>query len=737
MVTLPPVETTPLLVVRFNDKASPRLIELVKQRLQKCRINSLSCDANDDGISEVLYLTTEQHDLKLEAEHNGLIKTAKMADVPQSLTKFVTREEKIEITKPYNPRSKDDFTVSTEREENKFSGYDKEGLFNSSDRVRLLRSMLESITVSDEDEKTSLLEQELNEANLGTNFPKSFRINHKITSLDNYHHTYLCDLLRENDMIDVLAPVHIPYLRDKLWVESMRFLKRLPLQGLRDYYGEEVTYYFAWQEFYMYSLFFPGLSGLIINIIRNYRGHSIDECTLTPFHGLITFIWAIVFLKFWSRKESRLAYSWGTLKSQTEGRGTSSMRHGFKGKTVISKVTGKPAKYYSPVLRRLKYIVSALVTLVLLSAAFFVMILSLNLQGYISEEHDADRWGDGLVHPFHFPAVAIYAIKGGLFDPVSYSSYVPIMLHAAGVLLMNTGYSIVAERLTKWENHKASVSHKNSLILKRFFFEAFDAYLILFYLAFYEQDVLKVRSELISLFHMDTFRRLFLEGLVPFLYQKLSNGKKTNTAVAKKTDEVVKDPSLDQDIKKDEYEQFDDYIESVIQFGYVTLFASAYPLAAFVAIAACSIEYRLDLFKLTKTCMRPESVLRNDIGIWKYLLKSIVWLSAFTNCLIFSFSSMQMYQYLPGYFTLDKTGEHNLKPGNGWIIILIIFAIERFLIIFGILFDFAIPSTPPDVKMKERRRDFIFFQQNQSARSILWNPDQKKRGMPQDNPLHE
>lgn len=413
MVILPPVETTPLLVVRFNDKASPRLIELVKQRLQKCRINSLSCDANDDGISEVLYLTTEQHDLKLEAEHNGLIKTAKMADVPQSLTKFVKGEEKIEITKPYNPRSKDDFTVSTEREENKFSGYDKEGLFNSSDRVRLLRSMLESITVSDEDEKTSLLEQELNEANLGTNFPKSFRINHKITSLDNYHHTYLCDLLRENDMIDVLAPVHIPYLRDKLWVESMRFLKRLPLQGLRDYYGEEVTYYFAWQEFYMYSLFFPGLSGLIINIIRNYRGHSIDECTLTPFHGLITFIWAIVFLKFWSRKESRLAYSWGTLKSQTEGRGTSSMRHGFKGKTVISKVTGKPAKYYSPVLRRLKYIVSALVTLVLLSAAFFVMILSLNLQGYISEEHDADRWGDGLVHPFHFPAVAIYAIKGG------------------------------------------------------------------------------------------------------------------------------------------------------------------------------------------------------------------------------------------------------------------------------------------------------------------------------------
>jgi len=508
---------------------------------------------------------------------------------------------------------------------------------------------------------------------------------------------------------------------------------------LRDYYGEEVTYYFAWQAFYMYSLLFPGISGLIINIIRNYRGDSIDECTLTPFHGILTFFWAIAFLKFWSREECRLAYSWGTLNSQTEGRGTFSMRHGFEGKPVISKVTGKLTKYYSPVKRRAKCIVSALVTLVLLSVAFFAMILSLNLQGYINEEHDAEVWGDGLIHPFHFPAVAIYAIKGGIFDPVSYRSYIPIILHAGGVLLMNLGYSKVAQRLTNWENHDTSLSHKNSLILKRFFFEAFDAYLILFYLAFYEQSVLKVRSELIALFHMDTFRRVFVEGIVPFIYQKVFNKEKNDIAdtdVAKKTDEVVKDPALDQDINKDEYEQFDDYIESVIQFGYVTLFASAYPLAAFIAIAASSIEYRLDMFKLTKTCKRPESVLRSDIGIWKSLLKSLVWLSAFTNCLIFSFSSMQMYQYLPGYFSLDETGEHNLKAGNGWIIVFIIFAIERFLIVFGILFDFAIPSIPPDVAMKEQRREYIFFQQNQKSRSVLFNPNKTMhKTMPQANPL--
>ena len=36
----------------------------------------------------------------------------------------------------------------------------------------------------------------------------------------------------------------------------------------------------------------------------------------------------------------------------------------------------------------------------------------------------------------------------------------------------------------------------------------------------------------------------------------------------------------------------DDYIEMVIQFGYVSLFASAYPLAAFCAIFANIVEIR-------------------------------------------------------------------------------------------------------------------------------------------------
>jgi len=44
------------------------------------------------------------------------------------------------------------------------------------------------------------------------------------------------------------------------------------------------------------------------------------------------------------------------------------------------------------------------------------------------------------------------------------------------------------------------------------------------------------------------------------------------------------------ELGKDPYEEFDDYIEMVIEYGYVTLFASAYPLAPLISIVANLIE---------------------------------------------------------------------------------------------------------------------------------------------------
>lgn len=473
-----------------------------------------------------------------------------------------------------------------------------------------------------------------------------------------------------------------------------------------------------------------GGSGLIIYLLRTFVFQdTVDTCVLTPFHGIITFCWAIVFLQFWIRRENSLSYRWGTSKLESQLDVRSSVfttRHEFRGKERLSEVTGKREKYYPANMRRLKYVGSALVTIFLLGCAFVVMILSLNLQGFIKHHHDH---GDpDCEHPFHFPSVAKFAAEGAIFDTQStYCCFIPVIIHVALVMTMNNLYQVVAKILTDWENHENQLIYENSIIIKRFFFEAIDCYLVILYLAFYEQDVDKVRSELVSVFHVDTIRRIVLEGVLPYISQKLSQ-KKTKQEIgdAKKNEDITNPQSsneslLERDAAKDHYETFDDYIEMIIQFGYITLFASAYPLAPFIAIVANFLEIRLDMFKVTYLSLRPRVVPASGIGMWRTLLSIIAWGSALTNCFIFTFSSMQMLQFMPEFFDVDSEGEHDLKSGSGRFVVFIIFGIERALILVGILLALAIPNIPEKVLLQEKRKKYIEFRSRQEARGVPSN----------------
>ena len=62
---------------------------------------------------------------------------------------------------------------------------------------------------------------------------------------------------------------------------------------------------------------------------------------------------------------------------------------------------------------------------------------------------------------------------------------------------------------------------------------------------------------------------------------------------------------------------FDDYLEMFIQFGYVILFSSAYPLAGLCALVNNLIEIRGDAFKLCLVHKRPFGQRVNSIGTWQ------------------------------------------------------------------------------------------------------------------------
>lgn len=64
---------------------------------------------------------------------------------------------------------------------------------------------------------------------------------------------------------------------------------------------------------------------------------------------------------------------------------------------------------------------------------------------------------------------------------------------------------------------------------------------------------------------------------------------------------------------------FDDYLEMFIQYGYVILFSSAFPLAALCALLNNFIEIRTDAFKLCLYHQRPFGRRVQNIGIWQVI----------------------------------------------------------------------------------------------------------------------
>ena len=66
---------------------------------------------------------------------------------------------------------------------------------------------------------------------------------------------------------------------------------------------------------------------------------------------------------------------------------------------------------------------------------------------------------------------------------------------------------------------------------------------------------------------------------------------------------------------------YEDYLELVIQFGYIIFLSNLFPLAAFFSLINNMIEIRTDAFKLCMIYQRPFTQRVKDIGHWQVRTK--------------------------------------------------------------------------------------------------------------------
>jgi len=107
--------------------------------------------------------------------------------------------------------------------------------------------------------------------------------------------------------------------RDSLtakWVSVWTPWRSPPVQEIRDYLGEKVALYFAWLHMYTTWLFTLGLCSLVPYIYSHTWNDSPTDTPYDnwamPIYGLLSMIWAQLFLEAWKREQSMWSYVWNT-----------------------------------------------------------------------------------------------------------------------------------------------------------------------------------------------------------------------------------------------------------------------------------------------------------------------------------------------------------------------------------------------------------------------------------------
>ncbi|KAK6125085.1 hypothetical protein DH2020_041149 [Rehmannia glutinosa] len=130
---------------------------------------------------------------------------------------------------------------------------------------------------------------------------------------------------------------------------------------------------------------------------------------------------------------------------------------------------------------------------------------------------------------------------------------------------------------------------------------------------------------------------------------------------------------------------FDDFLELVLQFGMIMMFACAFPLAFAFAAVNNITEIRADALKLLVMMRRPIPRADATIGAWLNIFQFLIVMSICTNSVLL----VCLY---------DREGKWNLSPGLAAILIM-----EHVLLFIKFGFSRLVPEEPAWVKAARRK----------------------------------
>uniref|UniRef100_A0A8C5CR46 Anoctamin n=1 Tax=Gadus morhua TaxID=8049 RepID=A0A8C5CR46_GADMO len=466
----------------------------------------------------------------------------------------------------------------------------------------------------------------------------------------------------------------------KNWARFLCFYKEQPLNLIRKYYGEKIGIYFAWLGFYTEMLFFAAVMGVICfaygllsyddnisskEICDPSIGGSIVMCPLcdkkcsfwklnstclsswqshlfdnegTVFFAIFMGIWVTLFLEFWKRRQARLEYEWDLVDFE-EQQQQLQMRPEFEMKCTRKRMNPitKESEPYLPMSSKLaRFCISGTTVLFWMSliVACIIGVIAYRLAvfaAFASIMKDSPTRNIQLV--------------GNLITPQLATSVTASCINFVIIMILNFFYERVAVWITDMEIPKTHLEYENKLTMKMFLFQFVNYYSSCFYVAFFKGKFVG---------HPGNYTYMFGEYLSVC---QCDPGGSPHTLRKGRHQPENQYSRWEQDNDLLNFTQlglFYEYLEMVVQFGFITLFVASFPLAPLLALCNNILEIRVDAWKFTTQFRRPVASKARNIGAWQEILNVVAILSVVTNAFIVAFTSDMIPRLVYLYSTHNK-----------------------------------------------------------------------------------
>ncbi|XP_052808380.1 anoctamin-4-like isoform X2 [Mya arenaria] len=631
----------------------------------------------------------------MNLEHKGVFDCI---PTPFDLDKDLIEEDDNYFTAPFNRRRMEQFVIK-----------DRDSFFTNAQRSRIVYAILARAFYEDED----------------PNNPGKRRFGiKKLLANGTFNAAYPLHegkYLSEHSIL-TRGKQNNRHLLYEIWARPRCWYKFQPLDKIREYFGEKIGIYFTWLGYYTMMLVPAAIVGVVAFIyglvtmwddqVTNdlCDASSTGNLTMCPLcDGRCTYwrltescvysratylfdnpatvafacfmaLWASFFHEFWKRKQAELEYEWDVADFEEE---EETVRPEFEN-TVRRKRENPVNKKLEPYVPKWSKCCRYSTTLFIL--LFFFALVLMAIVGVILYRIIIAAL------LYHTDANMVKGRAGII------SSATAACINLVIIVLLNFVYQKIAEGLTELEQHRTESEWEDAFTFKMFLFQFVNYYSSIIYISFfkgkfvgrpgdYNRSFFGYRQEECDpagcLIELCIQLGIIMVGKQAFanfkevILPKLVVWCKSRSVLKDKEDKVYTHWEQDYNLAdQPKLGLFDEYLEMVIQYGFVTIFVAAFPLAPFFALINNIIEIRLDAYKFVTQWKRPLAVRAQDIGIWFGILQGVSAIAVVSNAAIIAFTSefipRMVYKYgyssdqsMHGYYEtfrmskFDISGFHN------------------------------------------------------------------------------